>query len=177
MRFFRIQSNQPVEGSLPSLLPNTSNPELLTPSELLAAGVYTLTEPAPVEGSRWIPVAPTWDGTTLVGGWELQEILPVVPEPNWDGFLAGFIFPGNEIYNGIATKVQAATPFTQEHWENLRMLIIMPGSLRTREAVISGWEYLKLLLAADNQALTAETVAAFEALATANHILLSEESL
>jgi len=176
MRYFKIQSNQATEGSLAFFLPNTSNPELLTPQELLEVGIYTLTEPAPVEGSRWIPIAPTWDGTALVGGWELQEIPPVVPEPDWDGFLAGFVFPGNGIYNGIATKVQAATPFTQEHWQNLRLILIGGGSLRTREAVIGGWEYLKLLLAADNQALADETVMAFESLAAANHILLDEES-
>jgi len=172
MRYFKIQSNQAAEGSLAFFLPNTSNPELLTPQELLAVGIYTLTEPAPVAGFRWVPVPPTWNGMALVGGWELEEIQLVVPEPNWDGFLAGFVFPGNEIYNGIATKVQAASPFTKEHWENLRMLIMLPSSLRTRESVIGGWNYLKFLLSKDGQPLTEETVAAFESLAAANHIIV-----
>jgi len=103
--------------------------------------------------------------------------LSVTPEPepdpvaDWDGFLQGFIFPGNELYTGIATPVQNSSPVTQEHWQNLRTMIMLASNLRTKEALAASWNYLKYLCATDENPLSTETVEAFEALAIQFHIM------
>jgi hypothetical protein len=87
MRYFKITNNSPTEGSLSRWLPNTSNPTLLTPAELLAAGIHTLTEPEPIEGSRWVAVAPTVVEGSLVGGWVSEVVPEPDPVPDWQSFM------------------------------------------------------------------------------------------
>lgn len=78
MRYFDSQLN---ERSLRELLPNTSNPELLSPTELKARGVYVLPDPVTPEGHRAIPVPPTLVNGELQGGWEFEPI-EQTPDPD-----------------------------------------------------------------------------------------------
>jgi len=94
---------------------------------------------------------------------------PIVP-PDWDGFLTPFYAPGvGNIYDSIATPVQLSTPKTQEHWANFRMGLINP-IVRNPQWCFSCWEYLKYLLALDGNALSEETIAAWQSIANTYHI-------
>jgi hypothetical protein len=109
------------------------------------------------------------DGNTL----DLTTVPEPEPEPtaDWQGFLAQFVFPGNETYTMIATPVQQSNnAIAQEHWANLRSLLLSP-EFRTRESVIGGWNYLKFLLGKE---LSQEAIDAFENLATQNQIILPD---
>lgn len=74
-----------VESSLHVLLPNVSNPELLTEEELERLGIKILRKPKDIEGYQWSPVEPTWVEGNLEGGWELKEIQRE-ETPDWGGW-------------------------------------------------------------------------------------------
>lgn len=105
------------------------------------------------------------------GDYVYREDIAPPPVPDWDGFLTPFYAPEvGGIYDSIATPVQASTAQTQEHWANTRMGLISP-IVRTPQWLHDSWEYLKFLLNADGNPLSAETIAACEALMNQYHVL------
>ena len=136
----------------------------------------------------WVDSAPDFTGFTeptlsvlqqswtdfLASGEELEVIadpVPPPPQPDWDGFLADFLTPGNPVYNATATKVQASSFYTQEHWANMRIGIINPP-IRNEQWLQACADFLVTLLETDNNPLTAEDKDNWVILAAAHHITL-----
>jgi hypothetical protein len=148
---------------------------------LIAPGPTTVLLP-------WVNNAPDFTGFTdptlsvlqqswvafLESGGELEVIadpVPSPPQPDWDGFLAEFLSPGNPVYNATALKVQASSPYTQEHWANMRIGITNP-LIRNEQWLQECSTFLETLLEADNNPLTAEEKDNWVILAAAHHITL-----
>ena len=136
----------------------------------------------------WVDSAPDFSGFTeptlsvlqqswvafLESGGELEVIadpVPPPPQPDWDGFLADFLTPGNPVYNATATKVQASSFYTQEHWANMRIGITNP-LIRNEQWLQECSTFLVTLLEADNNPLTAEDKDNWVSLCSLHHITL-----
>lgn len=147
-----------------------------------------LESPNAVTPVPWVGGAPDFSGFTdptlsvlqqswgdfLESGGELEVIadpVPSPPQPDWDGFLAEFLSPGNPVYNATATKVQASSFYTQEHWANMRIGIINPP-IRNEQWLQTCADFLVTLLEADNNPLTAEDKDNWVILTAAHHITL-----
>ena len=102
---------------------------------------------------------------------ERPDPLPSPPQPDWDGFLAEFLSPGNPVYNATATKVQASSFYTQEHWANMRIGVTNP-LIRNEQWLQACADFLVTLLEADNNPLTVEDKDNWVILAAAHHITL-----
>ena len=110
----------------------------------------------------------------LESGEELEVIadpVPPPPQPDWDGFLADFLTPGNPVYNATALKVQASSPYTQEHWANMR-IGVTNSLIRNEQWLQACADFLVTLLEADNNPLTAEDKDNWVILTAAHHITL-----
>ena len=136
----------------------------------------------------WVDSAPDFSGFTdptlsvlqqswaafLESGEELEVIadpVPPPPQPDWDGFLADFLTPGNPVYNATATKVQASSFYTQEHWANMRIGVTNP-LIRNEQWLQECSTFLVTLLEADGNPLTTEDKAIWVNLTFAHNISL-----
>ena len=136
----------------------------------------------------WVDSAPDFSGFTdptlsvlqqswtdfLASGQELEVIadpVPPPPQPDWDGFLADFLTPGNPVYNATATKVQASSFYTQEHWANMRIGIINPP-IRNEQWLQTCADFLVTLLETDGNGLTQSEKETWVSLCNAHHITL-----
>ena len=102
---------------------------------------------------------------------ERPDPVPPPPQPDWDGFLAEFLSPGNPVYNATATKVQASSFYTQEHWANMRIGVTNP-LIRNEQWLQECSTFLVTLLEADNNPLTAEDKDNWVSLCSLHHITL-----
>ena len=102
---------------------------------------------------------------------ERPDPVPSPPQPDWDGFLADFLTPGNPVYNATATKVQASSFYTQEHWANMR-IGVTNSLIRNEQWLQACADFLVTLLEADNNPLTAEDKDNWVSLCSLHHITL-----
>ena len=102
---------------------------------------------------------------------ERPDPVPPPPQPDWDGFLAEFLSPGNPVYNATATKVQASSFYTQEHWANMRIGVTNP-LIRNEQWLQECSTFLVTLLEADGNPLTTEDKAIWVNLTFAHNISL-----
>ena len=147
-----------------------------------------LESPSATTPIPWVNNAPDFTGFTeptlsvlqktwtdfLASGEELEVIadpVPPPPQPDWDGFLAEFLSPGNPVYNATATKVQASSFYTQEHWANMRIGVTNP-LIRNEQWLQECSTFLVTLLEADGNPLTTEDKAIWVNLTSAHNISL-----
>jgi len=81
MLYFILSNNIPVKSDISLLLPNTSNPELLSDGELKALGIYRIpTQNGILSNVEYDPIT-----DTIVPTWES------IVYPEWDGFKAALL--------------------------------------------------------------------------------------
>ena len=98
-------------------------------------------------------------------------IEPIVFQPDWAGFLAPFSIPtAGGIYHSILSKLELSTMGTIDHWTNVKMGLTN-AEIRSPEWLVPSWNGLKLMLAADGNPLSEETIAEAEALMAQYHLL------
>ena len=110
----------------------------------------------------------------LESGGELEVIadpVPSPPQPDWDGFLADFLSPGNPVYNATATKVQASSFYPQEHWANMR-IGVTNSLIRNEQWLQACDDFLVTLLETDGNGLTQSEKETWVSLCNAHHITL-----
>ena len=161
---------------------NSTQLELITPGAV--TWLPWITDP----GSNRVDGYPIFDGfsgqslmiresawqTFLDSGDELEIIpdpLPPPPEPDWTGFLEPFLTPtAGGIYHSILSKLELSTMGTIDHWTNVKMGLTN-AEIRSPQWLVPSWNGLKLMLAADGNPLSAETIAEAEALMAQYHLL------
>ena len=147
-----------------------------------------LTSPNSTTPLPWIDNAPDFSGFSnstlavlqhswqafLDSGDELEIIpdpTPPPPEPDWAGFLAPFSIPtAGGIYHSILSKLELSTMGTIDHWTNVKMGLTN-AEIRSPQWLVPSWNGLKLMLAADGNPLSEETIAEAEALMAQYHLL------
>ena len=101
----------------------------------------------------------------------IPDPLPPPPEPDWAGFLAPFSIPtAGGIYHSILSKLELSTMGTIDHWTNVKMGLTN-AEIRSPQWLVPSWNGLKLMLAADGNPLSEETIAEAEALMAQYHLL------
>ena len=93
------------------------------------------------------------------------------PQPDWAGFLEPFSTPtAGGIYHSILSNLKLSTMETIDHWTNIKMGLTN-AEIRSPQWLVPSWNGLKLMLAADGNPLSEETIAEAEALMAQYHLL------